>query len=253
MPPRKWPLVKMTIRSIEDWASFCQIRAADDPHLLVCDEKAFTSIDNRRAFEQNEMRAFITEFCLKEPVNYLEFGVYNGQSIEMALKTLGHPESKFFGFDTFDGIPEGWPIYDFDRRSQQVTDTLVKIFKAGSWDAEGCTPAEKGLINDHRVTFLKGLFQDTLIGFINENKELIANRQNFIWFDCDIYTSYLFLLTSLHNIFKSKDVVYFDEFHPAHRSGFEAFRQYVNSYYCLDRFQCVVYPTSLECCAFQIR
>src|SRR5277367_3439257 len=44
----------------------------------------------------------------QRPVNYLEFGVYRGESMRSWLASLSRPDSRFAGFDTFTGLPERW-------------------------------------------------------------------------------------------------------------------------------------------------
>src|SRR5437879_13248879 len=40
------------------------------------------------------------------PFNYMEFGVAQGQSFRWFMQQNKHPESRFYGFDTFTGLPE---------------------------------------------------------------------------------------------------------------------------------------------------
>ncbi|MBK6815843.1 MAG: hypothetical protein IPG82_10420 [Saprospiraceae bacterium] len=61
-------------------------------------------------------------------------------------KVSKSPGFKFYGFDTFEGLPERWGH-----------------LAAGSMTAHGNVPA----IQDGRAGFIKGLFQDTLPGFLH--------------------------------------------------------------------------------------
>jgi hypothetical protein len=84
-------------------------------------------------------------------------------------------------------------------------------------------------VNDVRATFLKGLFQDTLPGFLKENK-LSESKRNIIHLDADLFSSTLYVLTSLHPYLKKGDIILFDEFNvPNHE--FLAFKMYCDSYY----------------------
>lgn len=139
------------------------------------------------------------------PVNYLEFGVAGGTSFKWWVEHNKNEASRFFGFDTFTGLPEDW-----------------NVFKAGDMSAGGKFPQ----INDSRANFLKGLFQDTLPAFL---KELSNDKRKVIHMDADLYTSTLYVLTSIHPYLKPGDIIFFDEFAvPQHE--FLAFKNFVDSY-----------------------
>ena len=142
-----------------------------------------------------------------EPVNYLEFGVAHGASFRWFLQQLPHTDSRFYGFDTFEGLPEDWGHY-----------------KKGMFN-NNLKPPE---INDTRGQFYTGLFQQTLPGFL---KGFDAGRRNIIMLDADLYSSTLYVLTSLAPLLKKGDLIFFDEFVvPTHE--FKAYLDFVQSYYC---------------------
>ncbi len=125
---------------------------------------------------------------LNAPINYLEFGVREGSTFKWWVENNQSAESKFDGFDTFEGLPEDWNNY-----------------KAGEMSVGGKFPA----INDNRISFHKGLFQDTLWNFL---KKFNDDKRKVIHIDSDLYTSALFVLTSLAPLLKKNDVIIFDEF-----------------------------------------
>ncbi len=140
------------------------------------------------------------------PVNYLEFGVAGGQSFRWFLSQITNPGSRFYGFDTFTGLPEDFGVY-----------------KKGMFNNNTQAP----LINDKRVQFYQGLFQQTLPGFL---KELDNSKRNIIMMDADLYSATLYVLTSLAPFLKKDDIIFFDEFAvPTHE--FKAFHDFVQSYY----------------------
>ena len=98
----------------------------------------------------------INKFQLEQaPVTYLEFGVASGVSFEWWLNHLKNPESVFLGFDTFEGLPEDWGLF----------------FKKGAMEHN------MKEIEDTRHTFFKGIFQDTLVKAINDNKTLLEQQR----------------------------------------------------------------------------
>jgi len=146
------------------------------------------------------------ENLIINPVNYLEFGVASGQSFRWFLFQNENPESRFYGFDTFTGLPEDFGVY-----------------KKGTFNNN----TEPPQIEDPRVKFYQGLFQQTLPGFLNV---LNNDKKNIIMMDADLYSATLYVLTSLAPFLKKDDIIFFDEFAvPTHE--FKAFHDFVQSYY----------------------
>ncbi len=158
-------------------------------------------------------------------INYMEFGVAQGYSFRWFLEQNTHPESKFYGFDTFTGLPEDWGP-----------------FKKGGFDNNNQAPA----ISDPRGKFYQGLFQQTVPGFL---LTLNNNRKNVIMMDADLYSSTLYVLTAMAPFLKKDDIVFFDEFAvPTHE--FKAFYEFVQSYYI--NFELIAAANNYYFTAFKI-
>lgn len=143
---------------------------------------------------------------LTEAINYLEFGVAAGHSFQWFMEQNTHPETRFHGFDTFDGLPEDWGP-----------------FKKGSFTNLNALPALK----DNRGQFYKGLFQQTLPGFL---QTFDNNKRTVIMMDADLWSATLYTLTSLAPYLKKGDIIFFDEFVvPTHE--FKAFQDFIHAYY----------------------
>ncbi len=142
----------------------------------------------------------------RHPIAYLEFGVYRGDSLRLWLAGISHPDSRFVGFDTFTGLPERW-------RSTEP---------AGHFNANGTVPD----IKDPRCSFEVGLFQDTLPAFVARTDlsgRLVVNL------DADMFTSTLFVLSTLAPYLKAGDLIFFDEF-SCPLDEFRAFEEFVRSF-----------------------
>ncbi len=152
----------------------------------------------------------INELCHagQTPIVYLEFGVAGGKSFRWWMKHQTDPLSVFIGFDTFTGLPEDWGK---KRR--------------GHFSTGGVMPS----IDDSRAIFAKGLFQDTLPRFIDENKDLLAGRK-VINLDADLYSSTLYVLTTLRPFLKYGDILIFDEMFSLTKSHteFRAFMDFLS-------------------------
>jgi hypothetical protein len=91
---------------------------------------------------------------------FMEFGVWKGAWLRQIAEVRAVP---FFGFDSFEGLPEPWSLY-----------------QAGEFDLHGDLPEMPG-----NVTLVKGWFDESLPAFLTEHPEPAA----FIHVDCDLYSS----------------------------------------------------------------
>ena len=128
-------------------------------------------------------------FARKAPIDYLEFGVAGGVSMKHWLDINPNPESRFYGFDSFEGLPEDW------------TASSPK----GSFSQEGIVPD----LQDKRVRFIKGLFQETVEPFLRIFK---PRNKLVVHMDADLYSSTLYCLMHLNRHLLPGSIILFDEF-----------------------------------------
>lgn len=149
---------------------------------------------------------FIIESEKLDQIDYLEFGVSEGLSFRKWVEKNTNPASNFYGFDTFTGLPEAWGHFEIGAMSN------------------GNKPPE---IDDKRVHFYQGLFQQTLTPFLRSTA--LKNRK-VIHLDADIYSATLYVLTLITPYLNSGDILIFDEFNvPMHE--FKAFKEWSESFY----------------------
>ncbi len=144
-----------------------------------------------------------------EPFDYIEAGVFRGDSMRTWTSLASHAETRFFGFDTFTGLPESWH-------------TGIMTFPVGHFDTGGEAP----VISDARVHFIRGRFQDTLPAFLRtyrRQKNLVVHM------DSDLYSSTLYFLTRLHDVMVQGCYLIFDNFSVA-THDFRAFCDYTRAY-----------------------
>ena len=121
-------------------------------------------------------------------VLYLEFGVWNGESMRYWSKLLRNPNSELHGFDSFEGLPE-----DF-----------TPLTRRGAFSLNGNAPR----FDDPRYRLFKGWFQDTLTSYkVPAHDVLVMNM------DADLYSSTIFVLNSLEKAILPGTYIYFDEFY----------------------------------------
>lgn len=96
-----------------------------------------------RKFDDREsLHEFLNNELIKNrPIVFLEFGVAQGATFERWLQTNTNPDSMFYGFDTFRGLPE-------------EAKHFIKVTPKGTFDLNGKPPD----IDDSRAEFVVGLF-----------------------------------------------------------------------------------------------
>lgn len=146
-------------------------------------------------FERYDLYGLLNEGS----IDYFEFGV--GESMKWWIRNNHHADSRFFGFDTFNGLPEDWGKF---KIGDMKTDKL----------------------SGDRVTCIEGLFQETLQDFL---KHYTKKNRIIVHLDADLYSSTLFVLTTMDSVLGKGDIVIFDEFIvPLHE--FKAWTDYTKSY-----------------------
>jgi len=151
---------------------------------------------------------------------FLEFGVASGRTIS-AIANLS--KARVFGFDSFEGLPEDWRT-GFPRG----------IF---------ASPLPKVPAN---VSLIKGLFSETLPGFLREHSEPVA----FLHVDCDIYESAKCIFELLYERIGPGCVIVFDEYfnYPGWRDHeHRAFAEFVSQRQLAFRYDSFV-PSHQQVC-----
>ncbi len=132
---------------------------------------------------------------------FLEFGVASGRTINhLALNT---PQAHFYGFDSFDGLPEAWRS-GFDK---------------GAF-AQARLPAVPP-----NVTLIKGWFDETLPAFLHDRPGVPLSL---LHIDCDLYSSTRTIFANLRDRIVPGTVIVFDEYwnYPGWRDHeFKAFEE----------------------------
>ena len=107
---------------------------------------------------------------------WLEFGAAIGQSIQMIARygrrsSQDGPIKTVIGFDSFDGLPSAW--------SNHAKGTFARTSSAPPPLPPDCT----------NVTFVQGLFVDSLPAFVKTLDPYPHTRVDLLHIDCDLYES----------------------------------------------------------------
>lgn len=134
----------------------------------------------------------IKEYSIKQAIDndkegknfYLEFGVFQGKSINFFSKFL---KANIYGFDSFKGLKEDWSGAEYPK---------------GYFDLKGKKPkVEKNVI------LVEGFVQDTLSDFLQDKKPKV----NFMHLDLDTYESTKFVLERVKPYLTKRAIILFDE------------------------------------------
>jgi O-methyltransferase len=139
-------------------------------------------------------------------MDFLEFGVFEGDSLKTWSSLNHNLETRYWGFDSFEGLPEHWHAGK----------------EKGTFSTFGKVPT----IDDSRVQFVTGWFQDTLPSFLASFK---PRSQLVVHNDSDLYSSTLYCLTIMHSFLRSGTIVIFDDFYDSMHQ-YRALTDYCSAY-----------------------
>lgn len=158
-------------------------------YLVLNEELAPTGQDCGKGLERDEQtRAKLIDVALvyaaQTPGAILEFGVYKGESLLRLAQRC--PDRQVFGFDSFDGLPENW--WRFPK---------------------GHLKTAMPCLARPNVTLVKGLFEQTLPGFLST----WPGQAAFVNVDCVLYESTQACLLPLLPRCQVGTVILFDEYY----------------------------------------
>jgi predicted O-methyltransferase YrrM len=122
------------------------------------------------------------------PGLWLEFGVSIGTSTATLAECAAAANSRLYGFDSFEGLPEEWVVSDDE-----------------TW-AKGAFTGRPADVPDN-VELVDGWFEDTLPGFFETHPGQVA----FAHIDCDLYSSTATVFAEMRDRLVVGTVLVFDE------------------------------------------
>jgi hypothetical protein len=178
---------------------------------------------SHRFAEREQLFDHVAKAVADRAVLYLEFGVYEGTATRYWSRALLNPNSNLHGFDSFEGLPEDWN-----------SECIRGYFSAG-----GRAPQ----IDDNRVKFFKGWFEETLPNYKYPEREVLVVNM-----DADLYSSTIFVLRELKDQIIPGTYIFFDEFNTMEHE-FRAFDEFINE--TGMRFSLVGFADSMQHVVFR--
>lgn len=151
--------------------------------------------------------------------DYYEFGMYTGFSFSFAYH-LGNnyvlkegKDMKFWGFDSFDGLPEPKGI---DKLPDRFRNFFVRGHFAVSIDLVK-RKLEKNKVDLSKVMLIKGYYEDIL------NDKLFLKysfkKASVILIDCDLYSSTAAVLKFVTRLLGEGTIILFDDYYLTNEDG----------------------------------
>ncbi len=173
--------------TVQDWKSHYRLREFQAVIAEKSQDAVFLDFeykDRRKLYHCVNQR-----FVRNRPIDYIEFGVAGGESFRTWLELNANADSRFFGFDSFQGLPEDW---ETDKPK-------------GTFTRQGRVPE----FGDNRARIVDGLFQDTVDAF---SRSFTPRNDLVLHMDADLYSSTLYCLMQLQRHIAPGTIILFDEF-----------------------------------------
>ncbi len=156
--------------------------------------------------------------------DYFEFGLYRGSSFSAAQRLAGRyrlaSEMRFFGFDSFQGLPEPAGV------------DVAGEFRKGDYacsHAEVTATLEKRGVDWTRIHLVEGWYDQSLTAELKS--DLVPGQVGVALVDCDLYESTVPVLQFLASLLQEGSILLFDDWNCFHRSDQKgerrAFREFL--------------------------
>jgi O-methyltransferase len=159
--------------------------------------------------DRNQLYTAMNQRLGNSAIAYLEFGVWKGETLAAWTKLNTNEASRFYGFDSFEGLPEDWGH-------------AFGTTRKGTFGTDGVMPT----VADNRVTFVKGWFQHTLRNFLADTPLI---HPIVLHNDSDLHSSTQYTLSMLDPFLQAGDIVIFDEYEAAAHE-YLAWQQYQRAF-----------------------
>ncbi len=179
---------------------------------------------------REEMFSAVNSRLGNNRIAYLEFGVWKGDSLRAWTGINTNEASRFYGFDSFVGLPEDW-VNGFGHATVQ-----------GQFCLSGVMPS----ISDSRVTLINGWFQETLREFLQSTE---LSHPIVVHNDSDLHSSTLYTLSTLDPILQPGDIIIFDEY-SSPSNEYLAWEQYKRAF--MRKAECIAMSDHWTQAAFEI-
>lgn len=143
---------------------------------------------------------------LKIKGDYLEFGCFSGKTMTCAYKAAKNvkmSETRFFAFDSFQGLPE---LNEIDK--------VIPQFESGQYatsEKDFYSDLRHGGVDIKRVKTIPGWFHETLKNELHD--KLNIRRAAVIMIDCDLYESTVPVLNFITKYLDTGSVILFDDWY----------------------------------------
>lgn len=167
------------------------------------------------------LRYILKENMLDDSGLVMECGTWKGQTLDMISEFTN---KDVYGFDTFKGINVQWEEVDMNKFNinGELPKQVEQLDKNVRFKTTGLTKKFNSNVN-----FVKGLFQNTLPGFLKEKNQKIS----FLHIDCDIYEGAKSIFDNCNKYLSNNSIIVFDElvnYYGFENGEFKAFYEWVN-------------------------
>lgn len=135
--------------------------------------------------------------------DYLEFGVFNGNSIgsmEIAKEVTNTKNTRLFGFDAFEGLPE--------ESENEDGGVWKKGFYSCSFEQMQKCLRGRG-VNPDQITWVKGWYSETLNEDLKNKYQI--KKVGIVFIDCDTYSSSKTVLDFICPLITEPVILCFDD------------------------------------------